>query len=552
MDSKKLKLKIAFQGGGANLISLLECAAYLSKLEKDNKIEILEVSGTSAGSIVAGLIAMGIDLEVSKIKIKNQRKKLIKSLKLPKVSKYVKLLSGKPLLNINILHSFLEEIFIDDKHNTPTFNDIKIPLTVIVTDLKTKRKSVFDKIGSGKLSIVDAIASSCALPLVFRTHKSESKFVDGGLCENLPIEELKKEKGVYNLAVGFIDTSTNIDNLSKDTQSYIGSLFSASIRAGVLRSELSASCDDIIKLHASVDLLDFEGAFDLLDNTETKDLVCKLTDEAISRLSDKEEQENLKEISQSEEKSALEKQRRKAYKALASMEHDSINWIERTLSVTPYCLFPKHEYNCSSLDSIHQIERFIPEKPLRGFHMELATGVDQIREYRMEVIDLTGNDKISVEAIEVERAIKSLENVNSIITLFLFFDKDLKPDHEYEVRVNYHIKEAFKFLEDRGRDHMTICNGRNSTVKYDRVSILLFCPKHMADKISLIHLEAEYFPLKDYKIVTGKQMSDLKAESYVKNCRDDFKTVPLGWEYEGSQGLAFKEACGVDFIYNNE
>jgi predicted acylesterase/phospholipase RssA len=185
MDSTKLKLKVAFQGGGANLISLLECAAYLSELEKNNKVEIVEVSGTSAGSIVAGLIAMGFDLEVSKQKIKNQRKKLIKSLKLPKFSKTLNVLTGKPLLDIKVLHSFLEEIFSDDNGDIPQFKDTKIPLTVIATDLKAKKKSAYNEQGSSNQPIIDSIVSSCALPLVFRTHKSESKLVDGGLNNSL-------------------------------------------------------------------------------------------------------------------------------------------------------------------------------------------------------------------------------------------------------------------------------------------------------------------------------------------------------------------------------
>jgi predicted acylesterase/phospholipase RssA len=51
------KVQLAFQGGGARLAQLLPIAEAVSELRTKKKIEISRVAGTSAGAIIAVLLA---------------------------------------------------------------------------------------------------------------------------------------------------------------------------------------------------------------------------------------------------------------------------------------------------------------------------------------------------------------------------------------------------------------------------------------------------------------------------------------------------------------
>ena len=56
--------RIAFQGGGPNLITLLAAASAVYDLHNNKKEEytaVNKLSGTSAGSIAAGILATGLD-----------------------------------------------------------------------------------------------------------------------------------------------------------------------------------------------------------------------------------------------------------------------------------------------------------------------------------------------------------------------------------------------------------------------------------------------------------------------------------------------------------
>ena len=57
------KVNIAFQGGGARLVSLIAAAHAISELEKSKVIEVGAVSGSSAGSLAALLLASGADFD---------------------------------------------------------------------------------------------------------------------------------------------------------------------------------------------------------------------------------------------------------------------------------------------------------------------------------------------------------------------------------------------------------------------------------------------------------------------------------------------------------
>jgi NTE family protein len=71
------------------------------------------------------------------------------------------------------------------------FSDLKIPLTVVATDIREKQ---LVKIESG--SLIDAVMASISVPVLFVPQKNGDRlFVDGGIMNPLPIN-IAEEKGM--------------------------------------------------------------------------------------------------------------------------------------------------------------------------------------------------------------------------------------------------------------------------------------------------------------------------------------------------------------------
>lgn len=69
-----------------------------------------------------------------------------------------------------------------------SFESLKLPMHVCVSNINSGK---YEIISEGKL--IEVLAASCALPLLFRTVKiNGSTYVDGGLLNNLPVEPLLK------------------------------------------------------------------------------------------------------------------------------------------------------------------------------------------------------------------------------------------------------------------------------------------------------------------------------------------------------------------------
>ena len=115
------KIQFAFQGGGAKLASLLAVAEYLQELEKRNEIVITRVAGTSAGAIVAVLLAAEVDIKKFTIFLENNIDNYLKELNVKslenlkfykKINLLFKFLMSKPFLDINILKKYFFRYFI--------------------------------------------------------------------------------------------------------------------------------------------------------------------------------------------------------------------------------------------------------------------------------------------------------------------------------------------------------------------------------------------------------------------------------------------------------
>ncbi|TGM57165.1 patatin-like phospholipase family protein [Leptospira adleri] len=174
--SRKLtgnSIGVALAGGGAKGFAHLG----LLKCFEENDIPVDMISGTSAGAIMGGLFAMGLDSSEILPLIRNfwLDRNILGDFTFP----FVSLVRGKRYSSA--IHEFFKE------RNIET---LPIPFYAIACNLTKAERKVFDK---GLLW--KAVRSSTSIPGIFPPFSEDGElFVDGGLLDNLP-GSILKEKG---------------------------------------------------------------------------------------------------------------------------------------------------------------------------------------------------------------------------------------------------------------------------------------------------------------------------------------------------------------------
>ncbi|MFH0790576.1 MAG: patatin-like phospholipase family protein [Candidatus Omnitrophota bacterium] len=151
------------------------CHVGVLKVIEEEKIPIDVISGSSIGSIIASLWALGKTAEeILEISAEFKQPKYIWGL-IDLTLPFLGFIKG------NKLYSFLKRYF-----GNKTFYDVKLPLKIVASDVKQKLPIVIEK---GLL--VDAMMASCSMPGVFRPFRfKEDILFDGGIIHPLPTEPL--------------------------------------------------------------------------------------------------------------------------------------------------------------------------------------------------------------------------------------------------------------------------------------------------------------------------------------------------------------------------
>lgn len=161
------KIGLALGGGGTRGFAHLGAIKALE--EKGVKPEMF--SGTSAGAIVAGLMAAQ--------KTPDEIMGFLKDVRLMDAAKITLPVSG--FASLENLEKKLDEIL---EHRT--FADLKYPLYICVSNLNTGR---VEYINSG--NVAKAIQASASIPILFTPVTiNENQYVDGGVLDNVPVTPL--------------------------------------------------------------------------------------------------------------------------------------------------------------------------------------------------------------------------------------------------------------------------------------------------------------------------------------------------------------------------
>lgn len=190
-----MKIGLALSGGG------VRGAAHIGVLKalEENGIKIDAVAGTSIGSIVASLYAMGYTPDKMLEIFKYSAKEIMKT----DARHFAgNLKTSKRLLGYGLLSGENIEIAIRECASAKgirKLEDIRMPISIPTVDIVESKKYVFTNADINeenyiKEALVEkAVRASSSYPGIFAPCEYLGhKFVDGGILDNIPTDEVKK------------------------------------------------------------------------------------------------------------------------------------------------------------------------------------------------------------------------------------------------------------------------------------------------------------------------------------------------------------------------
>ena len=155
------------------------------KARESNLVDVKEISGSSAGSIIALFLAVGMSVdEILKISLSLDVSQLMKIRITSFYSKF-------GFVDITPIRKKLVEICGRD----PTFNELDMKIYISAFCLNTSETVYFSKDTHPDMKVIDAVCMSMAVPLIFACGKYDGKtYVDGGTQEQYPINPFLDKK----------------------------------------------------------------------------------------------------------------------------------------------------------------------------------------------------------------------------------------------------------------------------------------------------------------------------------------------------------------------
>jgi len=203
---------IALAGGGIRGIAH---AGVLKALE-DNGIEIEAIGGTSAGSIVAALYAMGYKPYYIYVIFKKYAQEIINIGNAPIVNGIGNFMRSKKigfagLKDGSSLENLHNELAL--RKGIKVIGDIKMPLAIPAVDIMDSKEYIFTNCAPRnntndnyitEIEIGKAVRASCSFPAMFCPCEYKNHmFMDGGTLDNIPVISLKRMCNKKIIAVNF-------------------------------------------------------------------------------------------------------------------------------------------------------------------------------------------------------------------------------------------------------------------------------------------------------------------------------------------------------------
>ena len=245
-----MKLGIALAGGGIRGIAHV---GVLKALE-ENQIKIDIIGGTSSGSMVATLYALGFSPYYIYILFKRYAKQMLSVDTMPIVNTIGNFIANKKLEVCGFNSGkTIEEAYnqIALKKGIRKIADIEKPIVIPAVDINESKEYIFtnsknsEKQYISDISIGKAVRASSSLPGYFCPCDFQGhKFLDGGILDNVPAREVKKQGADKVISVNFkadyIDENSNFLDISMRTIDIMASKIS---KEGIKDSDFILTVD---------------------------------------------------------------------------------------------------------------------------------------------------------------------------------------------------------------------------------------------------------------------------------------------------------------------
>lgn len=210
-----MKLGLALAGGG------VKGAAHIGIIQalEENNIKVDMISGTSSGSIVASLYAMGYNAKEMLNLFNYSAKAMIES-----NPSYIfsSMRENKSLMVDGMRSGYNIETILNEiarYKNIERIGELQLPTIIPTVDIKDGKEYIFTNAEmEGEkyikdISVGKAVRASASFPVYFAPLKFEDHiFVDGGVLNNVPISELKKAGADKVIGVNFFVQDTSVRN----------------------------------------------------------------------------------------------------------------------------------------------------------------------------------------------------------------------------------------------------------------------------------------------------------------------------------------------------
>ncbi len=230
-------------------------------------IHIDMISGTSMGSMVAGVYAKGENIEAMKEMARDLGSKRLSLLTEPTLSR-TGLISGVKINNA------LKSIFGDMR-----FEDLKIPFACSATDIESGHEVVIDR-----GLVREGVRASCTVPVILAPIKIEGRYlVDGALVNPVPADLLRKMGADIVIAVNVTpleDDNSRVNNVKKDKRKEPNILSIAFQTVNIIAGQRLLTCmqyaDIVISPRVNhIGRGDFHRADELIHQGELAALACE-------------------------------------------------------------------------------------------------------------------------------------------------------------------------------------------------------------------------------------------------------------------------------------
>ena len=217
-----MKLGLALSGGGIRGIAH---AGVLKALEENN-IKIDAIGGTSSGSIISTLYAMGYSPYYIYILFKRYAKDLVNQNSISTINSLKSFMTNRKTSFSGFYSGEeIERAFneVAKRKGIKSVSDIKIPIVIPTVDAQDSKEYIFtnsipkDIKDNSKyitdISVGKAIRASSSFPVAFSPCEYDKhRFLDGGILDNFPTLEVKKQGVDKVLTVNFKADDINEDS----------------------------------------------------------------------------------------------------------------------------------------------------------------------------------------------------------------------------------------------------------------------------------------------------------------------------------------------------